>query len=372
MLDYDQQPVSGVALEIGGKVTTTDANGNFKVSGVAAKYDAYVIAQVAPGAGTNEAYIYEGLSDREKDFYVTPQGPARSAKIRGVLSGGAGFPLPAGHAASLVVTEYNTKSSVMGSTYELTNLTWQGSKQRMLTLGALSWTTDAAGLPNSYDGYGEKKLAVSDGASLGAIDGSTPATNITLAPVESRSVSGTLDLPDGCTPNVFMRVEGNEIIDDPVHSTSFSYVTPIVPEHPTTLSVRCEFADSSFSWSKVTLGVKNPLALRVPAPTVESLPIDGASNVSNDTVFAWTGEEERGDVSFSFGDWRITRVGVGHSTTFPDLSRFGLASPEGKTISWYVSTQCTDSSAAAEDQDFCYTDSSSRSFGTAPVPKPKD
>ena len=379
LLDAAGVPVSGAAVEIAGKVVTTNSSGAFEVKGVLASYDAVIVAEAQ-----GEVTVYEGLTTRTPALrLVIATGMARTATIRGTLSGGPGFPLPGEHRAALLIDGARpaVEPEVTDASYSMSDVAWYGAESRTFTVGALSWAVDASGLPKSYDGYGEKSVTVNDGGTVGMLDGSTPETNIELSPIGSRRVTGNVSVPSGCTPELSIGPSNMNIISDVTPAGAFSYVLPTLPKRLVYITLSCAFSGGGYSYIDMAIGAESSVAVDgVPTPQL-SLPVDGASYVRSDTPFAWSTEQTQYSVvQFEYGDWSIFHFGTKLSTSFPDLSRFGIPFPAEETVTWRVyalgrrpavngtTDDALDDSPLAEDESSSWAVSPTRTFVTAPPP----
>jgi hypothetical protein len=192
-------PISAAPIEIGGTIAVTDSSGAFTVPNVAPQYDAYIVS-----AGTQEVFVYEGLTTRSPGFQVFGTAPNnRTASVNGRIAGGAGFPTPANHkllvGADSDPNLYGIGSSTgPGPDYELTDMAWEGPATLQLNVSALQFSVDSKGLPVAYDGQASKQVAITDGATLGKTDGSTAATNLTLTAVTARTLTGAISAFPDC------------------------------------------------------------------------------------------------------------------------------------------------------------------------------
>jgi hypothetical protein len=212
-------PISAAPIEIGGTIAVTDSSGAFTVPNVAAQYDAYILS-----AGTQEVFIYEGLTTRSPGFQVFGAAPnTRTASVNGRIAGGAGFPTATGHKLLVRVDGgpnlYGLGASTgPGPDYELTDLAWEGPATLQLNVSALQFSVDSKGLPVAYDGQAAEQVAIADG--------STPATNLTLTAVSARTLTGAISAFPDCKLSTEVYTNSGTILTDAPTGTSYSYVLP--------------------------------------------------------------------------------------------------------------------------------------------------
>src|SRR4051812_26646630 len=169
--------VPGAKVKVGNKaVVTTSPEGKFSVRSVSNPYD---ITVVSPDGSV--AAVYAGLTRTDPTVALRLTGPGapapiRSATITGRLSGGVGFPLPAGHGlqafftapAGAAVAIENGALDADGS-YTLF-LNWRGDANVDCTVRLVEFVADAGGNPVSFDATGSIPLNLASGQTSSGID----------------------------------------------------------------------------------------------------------------------------------------------------------------------------------------------------------
>ncbi len=86
-----------------------------------------------------------------------------------------------------------------------------------------------------------------------------------------------------------------------------------------------------------TIAVTDTLDLAQPTPPEPSLPVNDATGVTSTTPFRWAAGSNALTYTQSLTPtWTIYRIGLSSGTTFPDLSRFGIAFPKAVAVTWQV------------------------------------
>ncbi len=181
-------PVAGATVRVGTASATTGADGTFTLPAVAPPYDLVV---TAPGGLTSSWYPELRRSDPTLVLFDEAPAFPRFAQASGVLSGGAGFPSPAGHEAGVAFAapEGRALGPVQpGADTFLLGLAWPGPASSATgALHALQWAAGVDLRPTTYDGHARRP-----GATLTA-GATTTGQDLVLEPVGTAQVSGTLD-----------------------------------------------------------------------------------------------------------------------------------------------------------------------------------
>ncbi len=341
VIDASSQPIPNTPVVVSGRpATTTDANGNFTVTGVATPYDVTAIF-----SATKMAITYKGITRTDPVIYFTGAAltTPNSATVSGTVSGGAGYPLPANHTSRVmfVSPEVFRSSSPSGTTGAYTlNPAWIGAATITGTLHALQWETNASGLPLTYKGYGTKaNVALTGGGTFGA-------QNVTLAAATGSTVSGTVTVPAGLTLNSktielsFNRLGSTSLGSDLTASTSFSFNVPAITGATIILSGFGSSASlgNTSTVLRTTPGLSNvPLVLVTPPQP--SLPVDAATGVTTASPFSWTpvpGGVYVLSLNGPAGEPDYFVVTTSPTGQVPDLSAQGLGLGAGKTYTWSI------------------------------------
>jgi hypothetical protein len=326
--------VADVTVVIDGVVTSTDANGYFTVPDVDASYQAIMI-----NAGEKVAQVMDDLSTRSLVVQLVGASDTREAAVAGKLSGGAGFPSPAGHQSEVdfVCDDCNGAGFDIapdGAAYKM-NVAWGGAATAPGMLYGLQWKADQSG-PLDFTGFASKQLTLTDGGTFGDANGSVAATNLDLVNVTERSLTGTISAPASLTTVSSDLLIGPYQLSFEATTTSYTTVVPTGLTVPCSLNVTLSASDASSS-RRARVPANGNLNLIFPTVPVSTLPQANATGVDSNTSFTWTSATGGVDyVTFQIEAWTIYRYSREGSTTLPDLSDYGVTLTPGATGTWYV------------------------------------
>lgn len=244
VIDFWGHQLSNVSVEVGGKTSTTDAQGAFSFDAIASEYDAsLVVSYNVNGRIKTRAWvyqgltrrdptlqIYEGLSDRGTQIDVLPNNPPTLTASR-TLSIAFGGPDGSAH-----------RSDVSGPGLAASHLAWQGPQVTHEVADALIWEPDSSsGFPTQYLASDSKEITLTDTAD-GIQAHGTVSFDLSADTITAGTIAGTVP-GSGFTArfnNVFMRYSSNGVIkllaDEP-KSGGFSYVVPSIANASATLVV---------------------------------------------------------------------------------------------------------------------------------------
>jgi hypothetical protein len=324
---------SGATVIVGGKSTTTDANGRFTVSGIATPYDAVIIAPAPDKAAT----IYTQLTRTDPKLldFDANNGPAHSATVSGNVTGGDAFPTPVGEvsAVSWGSPESSTGTYVTVNPYSF-SVDWSGPSSTTGTLRGLQWTIDSNGTVTGYHFHGTRtgvSLTANNNVSnldvgLGVLQ--TGNVSVTIVPPGTHQITErdvTLNFSDG----TYFPVSA-----DGLSGTAFT--VPVPSGIGATATVRVTAAENdagTVSIAQVGLQPGGSSSLSLPTPAVATAPADGATGVDTNTDFVWTPVAGGIHVIFLTGaanDPGFAIVSGGSRTRIPNLSAQGLGLPSGR------------------------------------------
>jgi hypothetical protein len=337
----DLQPVAGAQVKLTSgsfSVTaSTDAAGGFSASGVPVPYNALLVVPALA-----EVTLYQGLTRPDPTLVslgsLVPSHPA--ATVGGTISGGSALPLPPN--ARTRVAFGSAEGGGVGNADGATGAyqvgpSWWGSPSTTGTLYALQWQYDAAGLPLSYTGFTSRTgVTLADGASLTGQD-------LTLVPVGSGQVSGSVAPPSGYTPSnrrfllVFGADQGAvELVRETGAATAFSFLAPSPPGAGLLLVARAS-AGSALSTGYQPLPTQGTgLSATLPPAAELAAPADGAVGVTPSTVFSWSPSPGGVSLLVVRGSSTFVVVTAGALATLPDAASLGFALPPASVFSWYV------------------------------------
>ncbi len=386
VVDRWGEPAASMAVLVGSAAAvTTDAAGHFSVAGVQAPYDVHVI-----DAANARAVSYLGVDRPDPTLAIwTATATAHVATVAGTLSGtftGA----PGDRAVVVFLTDHQLAqqdADVTNGGFSL-SIGWRGAAGLTGTLCALRLTTSAGG-PTGYVAYGCRSgVMVSAG-------GISTNQDVTLSPIGSQQVSGTLQPPSGfALVNRFDLVLTPEGGSFTLHSEgspgpAFQFATPqIAGAHAGVASFAARTADGATSEvNRVDLAPDGiGLAVAFDDPVTPVLPVVNATGVTEGSQFSWSGASGRvvelhlRPSASSTGPEYYVYSADDHAA-MPDLSAAGMGLPASQTYVWSLRTYApptTIDTLTAPDGPFApgilyygeianaQTESTARSLTTAP------
>jgi hypothetical protein len=354
----------------------SSATGTFSVANVPTPYDATVL-----DSGGTVVVQYLGLTRADPALMDLVVGPTPlSSSLAGQLSGGT-FPQTSGYETNMFFASPQTNLgngslSVSTSGAYSEAVDWAGPSTTTGTLYALQIHT-VSGLPADYS-YGTKSNVLLQ--DMGALTGQ----NIALSSVTAGTLSGAVTVPAGYTlTNIgayFVPGDGAlvQAFADTSPSTSFSYVSPAVPNSTLDLLVQATGPGSSlllFKKEGISANTTG-IAATIVAPPSQLLPVAAATGVSVTTQFSWTN---------TAGVYLFAATGSGANYyvfttattgTIPDLSAVGVQLPASAAYQWLIvgiAPQTSVDSLAIpggliglELVDGTFSESAERDFTTSP------
>lgn len=340
---YGGDPAAFLPILAGGQKATTDANGNFSVSGVTVPYDLAILE-----ARHNRATIFQGLMRLEPIVFV-PSSGANENKTdvtfnftnldstpppAGLFSGGySGCASPEG---------YNLFCS-SGLSPTTTEVSWMGKDHIRTTFFAVQTHSEPQGVAKVYLRFGKR-----ENESL--TNGVANSVNVALEPVVNKTLGGRVVVPAGYLLNdrglgfkmsdVYTPVISRQVSEAGL-SPDFTWASPDIPGVKLSLYASAK-QGSSFVSAMVDDVAPDDANLEVllPMPIGLDQPADNKLGVTNSTVFSWT--------PFADGVYGVSvysenpnalllTIFTGEpQTTLPDLRGLGFPLPLGITYSWMV------------------------------------
>jgi hypothetical protein len=351
VFDLNLEPQAGASVMVNAMApVTTDASGQFSVSGVKTPYQ-IVVALVSAGA----AAVYMDLTRADPSLLV-PVGHLRGAGVHyatvsGTVSGGAGYPEPANHKSTVLFESpeaaWTWFLDASTGAYQMSPQ-WNGPATTTGTIHALQWQFDpTTNVPTAYTGYGTRpNVVLADGGALTGQD-------IALGSVTTGSLNGTITVPGGYTlvsktvSAVFPTSSMAEwtLFTDNTSDAAVAYVTPRLAGTSLTLEADALAGDAQASATKTGLSADaSGIAVSVPAaPVLGGLP-DGATGVSAGARLSWSRMNgaiylvQVAPSSGTSGGQPASYLIFTADTTvgIPDLGSLGLGLARGTSYDWVV------------------------------------
>jgi len=338
--DAHAEPISGATVLVGKRSVTSGPDGTFSIPGVVVPYD---ITAILPTQ--NAAVIYKGLTRSDPVLlYPDVTGAERTATISGTAPPAPGSVTAAHFASSGRHALGVGRADATTGQYAFA-VRWHGSYDTDAgQLYLLRWTTDATGLPTSYDGYASRPLTIMAGGDFSGND--FAAAELTDPP--EQSISGAITVPASYTLNVRQLIidiarVGFYWEEKNAPSNAFTYTVPA--QSGLAFTVAAQAVDGSSRWSAFfkegisgnTSNVSVPLAA---APQL-ALPANGASGVDATTPFSWSQGGGTGVNLFKVWPGNSTSptyfvFTTGADAKIPDLAGEGMGLPAGASYYWHL------------------------------------
>lgn len=184
----NEQPVAGVNVEIEGQTLVTDADGRFSIEATA-PYDIVVRGDFVGGQYNSELYV--GVTRADPKLYREFVEENRSGGVSGAVSGGLGYPQPAGHETRIqfggpvLATFSNTLAQASNGTYNSSgDPYWLDSG----TLPGVLFAVQMETATQSVKAVGSAPFTLIDGQS-------TPGGNVTLSTATLRDFTVDIAAP---------------------------------------------------------------------------------------------------------------------------------------------------------------------------------
>jgi hypothetical protein len=313
----------------------SDADGGFTFTNVAVPYTLSAVDLTY-----QEAVTYVGLTIPNPTIQL-------QFRLNGNRSGTFNLALDGGSPNDLLTFLFTSPEATLATSFDSPtgvpslSVDWSGPASITGTVYALELeSADGGDIPFGF-AYGTLP-----GVQLQ--DGTTVNETLSLRPVPTGTLSGTLSAPEGTT----LAGTGINLIPDGVtlqalllvafdgaSPARFSYVTPSVPDSTLALTVSTSSDLGNGTLTMVGLAA-NTTGLAVTIPTtslVQTAPDAGATGVTTSTQFSCT-PLDGGIYRFSmnaegasFAIWTASPT-----ATIPDLSAAGLPLLQGTSYVWYV------------------------------------
>jgi hypothetical protein len=354
VVDGALQPLAGLPVLVTGHApVTTDANGQFSVSGVEKPYDVATAL-----SDLRFVVVYTKLTRDDPVIrvsvtsLVTPQ--TQYGNVSGTVSGGAGYPETPYHRTQVLFESpeatYSTGADRYNGGYRMVQIDWRGSRTTSGTIHALQLRLDSTThLPAEYLGYGTRTgVVVSDG-------GDVTGQDVQMTPVAAMTISGTVTVPNGYLISSRNLLAGFgpaptappvwNVLSDSRTTSGFRYVAPNLPGAGLTLRVTARptarFAPSATAARTVTDANASVLSITVPPAPELVAPEDSAAGVTVGATLAWHGmsgavylvtilEEGRSNPT------RFNIMTADTTAVIPDLSALGFPLGAATSYGWAV------------------------------------
>jgi hypothetical protein len=337
-----------------GSAVVTDANGNFTINNVSPPYNLFAILRGTTSTGVVE---YVGLTRLDPTIQLEQGATSlQPATVNGTVTGGAGYPLPAGYQTQVQFAPSTYPGYSFGPSgggiladsatgkYSETYFLWFNPSSTV-TVSALQMQLNPnTHLPAAFTGFG-----IVGGLTLTS-GGTWNNVNIPLSPVSSSSVSGSVSVPTGFQlSNIGMMLMVGQgglllMVDQaPGSSTSFSYIAPNVPGAFLTLS---STARKPGYFSQVVLRnvpvTATNLAFDFSDVPDYVQPPEGAAGIRDSSTFSWSAASRAVYVIKFQSVASPSLYGTIYTTatqgTLPLVPSEGISLSPGASYTWFVTS----------------------------------
>jgi hypothetical protein len=350
VLGYNGSAGAFLPILIGEQKTSTDASGNFSVSGVSSPYDLVVLQ-----ASTSNAYVYQGLTrpDPIALIYLRSSGELRKSEVTFSFSNVDTTPPPTGEFGDSIMDCASTDASLscgvtgaVGPTPYKQTVQWSGPQGVEADVYALQ-TFKKNNIATTF-----RRFALTQREYFS--DGQPSTVSLSLQPISGGTVSGTVTPPPGYT--LIQRGLGFKLrgqwkypfsLEDNRTSgiaETFSWASPVVAGLELYLNGTASKGEAGVYAYLDNIGPNaTGLTLTLPTPPEQSLPANNALGITNSNVFSWTpfveGVHTLSVTPTTPGPLNLIVYTAKTETTLPDLTGLGYPLPKGVTYKWRVSGQ---------------------------------
>ncbi len=350
VLALDGTPLAGVLVHAQGELTTTEADGGFRLEGIEPPYT------LTLGSGGTDAWVhaYEGLTTASPLLIPTGSGySGYAASIAGSLLGLGALP----DDERVIVGVEGISAPLMGygsarggdTSYSGWAAWRQPDATAQARVHALRVQVDAQERPLAYLGYDDPEVTLEHGK--------TTTTDVLLnQPVADSRLEGTVSVAGGgilAQTHVLARFgasHGLLFYLGPA-SAAMSVPAPEIGDGSVVVVAEATYAHgTTLAWTSVPVGPA--FALDVPVPPQLLAPVAGAADVSGATVFRALGGPTGGRLFV----WEPQSAADGPSLALttaadaaqlPDVTPLGLALVPGGRYSWSVHALAAENYLAA-------------------------
>jgi hypothetical protein len=376
VLDSSGGPAAFLPVLVAGKVTSSDANGNFTMAGVTSPYELVVLQPTIM-----YAQVFEGVTRKDPIvlvFQSQSSTPKKASLVVNFSGTGTGYGLMD------VSNPVNANGGVTGAvgtpgTSYSQDLQWTGPSSFEGNVCAILYQ-NVNGVATAINAFGEEDRVFLQ-------DGQTTTVGLNMAAVQSKVVSGKVTVPTGFTLNykVLGFVCGGNaqrpsypFTFDTSSSTDFSYPTPVTPN----VLYMAASAQKGNAYVYVQQSGVAPdgsgITLALPPAIEQTLPANNALGIAASASFSWSpttvGLSQVTVSPVNPGPLSLTIFTASATVTLPDLSALGYPLVKGVTYRWAInadsSIQTLDDVLSGVPRDYLKSYSQTASgnwqFTTAP------
>jgi len=276
---------AGVMVRLVGKpAVTSGAGGTFTFTDVSPPYDLYTLG--GTGLITNptpSVFYYQGLTRPDPvvsapaTFILTLFTLPSSTMVNGTKTGGdAANPM-------LIVWDTGGSQAVGPSSYSFT-ASWPKATTRQGTLYGFQFSKKATGAPDVFTGYASSNQTLTE---------NTAATiNLAMTTPTTAALTGTITSPSGFpNPTITLTQQlGNvsTIVLWSAATTAANATIPLVGAGKAALFATATLDNATTQFVHPALAVATDITFALPAPSLQTAPLNAATGVVAATPFTWS------------------------------------------------------------------------------------
>jgi hypothetical protein len=370
---------AGVTVRLVGKpAVMSGPGGSFMFTDVTPPYDLYTVGSTGLiGTPIPTVFYFQGLTRPDPIVSAPAQSfffasIASFAMVSGTKTGGdATNPM-------LIVWDSGGSQSVAPSSYSFT-ASWPSAPTRQGTLYGFQFSRKATGAPDVFTGYASVNRTLTE---------NTPATiNLAMTTPMTAALTGTITSPNGFPdPTITLTQQllpASSIVLWSAATTAASATIPLVGAGKAALFATATLDNATTTFVHPALAAATDITFALPAPSVQTAPLNAATGVTATTPFTWSAAPDTVyEVNISTGGTAKARYQLyttSPSGTIPVVPE--LALPLNQSFTWNVNgygpnATINDAASATglesvSSADFdgarhWFTNSTDRTFTTAP------
>lgn len=350
VLAFEGTPLAGVLVHAQGELTTTEADGGFRLEGIAPPYT------LTLGSGGSDPWVhaYEGLTGPAPLLVPKrPEGEAYASWLGGALLGLGALPdderVIVG-VEGIAAPAFGLGEAGGGATSYLASVGWYGPGASVpARVHALRAQVDAQGYPTAYLGYDVRDVTLTNG---GATVNDVQLNQV----VPDSRLDGTVAVAGGGLleyTHVLARFGASYglLVAATPASATLNVPVPDIGDGSVVAVAEADYAHgTTLAWTSVPVGPS--FALEVPTPPQLLAPVPGVADVTAATEFRAEGGPAGGrlfvwEPNAPADGPRLAVTTAADAARMPDVTPLGLALVPGGRYRWSVRALAAENYAAA-------------------------
>ena len=275
----------GVPVRIVGKpAVTSGTGGSFMFTDVSPPYDIYTVGTTGFGTATPSVIYYQGLtrtdpvvSVSQPLFLILPLGS--SGTIAGAKSGNSDATNP-----MMIAWDSGGAQTVAPSTYSF-SASWPKAAARQGTLYGFQFSRKLTGAPDVFTGYGSSGLVT-------VSENVTNTVNLVMPAPATAALAGAITAPSGFpSPTITLTQQlgsASSLVLWTGTTTAAAATIPLVGAGKSSLFATATLDNATTQFVHPALAAAADVTFALPAPSVQSAPLNAATGVTVATPFTWS------------------------------------------------------------------------------------